>query len=292
MRPRSDPLPRELEEALDAVRARLGVLGTSLLYYPTIGSTNDVAAALAGGPGEGVDRLEGAVVIADAQTAGRGRRGSTWFSPPGSGLYISVILMPGRARPSPERATSLLTLAAGVAIAEGIERVTGLGPQIKWPNDLLVGRRKLAGILAEGLAVDRSAGIGHVVLGYGINVGLMSVPADLLGRTTSLETELGRAVDRAAVAAESLAALATRYDDLLTGRFDAILDAWRRRSPSSLGTRVTWAPGRIVGAAGTAAVTGDTRSGLTAGIDEDGALLVRTALGTERVVAGELTWEI
>ena len=292
MRPRSDPLPRELEEALDAVRARLGVLGTSWLYYPTVGSTNDVAAALAGGPGEGVDRLEGAVVIADAQTAGRGRRGSTWFSPPGSGLYISVILMPGRARPSPERATSLLTLAAGVAIAEGIERVTGLGPQIKWPNDLLVGRRKLAGILAEGLAVDRSAGIGHVVLGYGINVGLMSVPPDLLGRTTSLETELGRAVDRAAVAAESLAALATRYDDLLTGRFDAILDAWRRRSPSSLGTRVTWAPGSTAGAVGTAAVTGDTRSGLTAGIDEDGALLVRTSLGTERVVAGELTWEI
>ena len=289
MRPRSDPLPRELEEALDAVRARLGVLGTSLLYYPTVGSTNDVAAALAGGSNA---RLEGAVVIADAQTAGRGRRGRTWFSPPGSGLYISVLLLPGRARPSPERATSLLTLAAGVAIAEGIERVTGLGPQIKWPNDLLVGRRKLAGILAEGLAVDRSAGIGHVVLGYGINVGLMSVPADLLGRTTSLETELGRAVDRAAVAAESLAALAARYDDLLTGRFDAILDAWRRRSPSSLGTRVTWAPGRIVGAAGTAAVTGDTRSGLTAGIDEDGALLVRTALGTERVVAGELTWEI
>ena len=295
MRPRSDPLPRELEEALDAVRARLGVLGTSLLYYPTIGSTNDVAAALAGGPGEGVDRLEGAVVIADAQTAGRGRRGSTWFSPPGSGLYISVILMPGRARPSPERATSLLTLAAGVAIAEGIERVTGLGPQIKWPNDLLVGRRKLAGILAEGVVADRadrSAGIGLVVLGYGINVGLMSVPADLRERTTSLEAELGRAVDRAAVAAESLAALAARYDDLLTGRFDAILDAWRRRSPSSLGTRVTWAPGSTAGAAGTAAVTGDTRSGLTAGIDEDGALLVRTSLGTERVVAGELTWEI
>jgi BirA family biotin operon repressor/biotin-[acetyl-CoA-carboxylase] ligase len=289
MRPRSDPLPRELEEALDAVRARLGVLGTSWLYYPTVGSTNDVAAALAGGSNA---RLEGAVVMADAQTAGRGRRGRTWFSPPGSGLYISVILLPGRARRSPERATSLLTLAAGVAIAEGIERVTGLGPQIKWPNDLLVGRRKLAGILAEGLAVDRSAGVGHVVLGYGINVGLVSVPADLRERTTSLEAELGRAVDRAAVAAESLAALATRYDDLLAGRFDAILDAWRSRSPSSLGTRVTWAPGSTAGAAGTAAVTGDTRSGLTAGIDEDGALLVRTSLGTERVVAGELTWEI
>lgn len=284
MRPRSDPLPRELEEALDAVRPRLGRLGASWYYYQSIGSTNDVAAMLAGGRD-----VEGAVVIAGAQTAGRGRRGRTWFSPPGSGLYTSVVLLPGRAQVSPERATSLLTLAAGVAIAEGIERVTGLGPQIKWPNDLLVGRRKLAGILAEGIAADRSAGVGYVVLGYGINVGLTSVPADLLERTTSLETELGREVDRAAVAAESLAALATRYDDLLAGRFDVILDAWRRRSPSSLGTRVTWAPGR---AAGTDAVAGETCSGLTAGIDEDGALLVRTARGTKRVVAGELTWEI
>jgi BirA family biotin operon repressor/biotin-[acetyl-CoA-carboxylase] ligase len=226
---------------------------------------------------------EGAVVIAGTQTAGRGRRGRTWFSPQGSGLYLSTVLRPGRARSSPERATSLVTLAAGVALAEAIEQVTGLSARIKWPNDLLVGRRKLAGILAEGLTADRSGGVGHVVLGYGINVGRMSVPVDLLQRTTSLETELGHPVDRAAVAAESLAALASRYDDLLAGRFDAILDAWRRRSPSSQGTRVTWTAG---------GVSTGAFSGLTAGVDEGGALLVRSSGGIERVVAGELTWEI
>jgi BirA family biotin operon repressor/biotin-[acetyl-CoA-carboxylase] ligase len=282
MLPPSDPLPQELGDAFAAVRPRLGRLGTSWRYYATVGSTNDVAVALAAGAGDRA-AAEGAVVIADAQTAGRGRRGRTWFSPQGSGLYLSTILMPGRASSSPERATSLVTLAAGVALAEAIERVTGLAAQIKWPNDLLVGRRKLAGILAEGLAADRAGAVGHVVLGYGINVGRMSVPVELLERTTSLETELGHAVDRPAVAAESLAAVASRYDDLLAGRFDAILDAWRRRSPSSQGTRVTWTPG---------GVSTSTVSGLTAGIDDGGALLVRLAGGIERVVAGELTWEI
>ena len=193
MLPPADPLPRELQDAFDAVRARLGRLGTSWRYYATVGSTSDVATLLASGSGaRSASAAEGAVVIADAQTAGRGRRGRSWFSPPGSGLYISTVLAPGNAT-SPERATSLLTLAAGVALAEAIERVTGLAAPIKWPNDLLVGRRKLAGILAEGLAQDPAAGVGPVVLGYGVNIGHMSVPADLLDRTTSLETELGRA---------------------------------------------------------------------------------------------------
>ena len=283
MLPPADPLPRELQDAFDTVRARLGRLGTSWRYYATVGSTSDVATLLASGSGASpASAAEGAVVIADAQTAGRGRRGRSWFSPPGSGLYISTVLTPGNAT-SPERATSLLTLAAGVALAEAIEYVSGLAAPIKWPNDLLVGRRKLAGILAEGLAQDPAAGVGPVVVGYGINIGRMSVPADLLDRTTSLESELGRQIDRAAIAAESLAALAARYDDLLAGRFDAILDAWRRRSPSSVGTRVTWLPG--------GPMTG-TLSGVTAGIDETGALLVRSARATHRVLAGELTWEI
>ena len=102
------------------------------------------------------DAAEGTVVIADAQTAGRGRRGRTWFSPPGSGLYVSIVLMPGRAKVAPQRATALLTLTAGVALAEAVAAATGLPPDIKWPNDLLVGRRKLAGILAEATATARS----------------------------------------------------------------------------------------------------------------------------------------
>ncbi len=106
MLPPSDPLPQELGDAFAAVRPRLGRLGTSWRYYATVGSTNDVAVALAAGAGDRA-AAEGAVVIADAQTAGRGRRGRTWFSPQGSGLYLSTILMPGRASSSPERATSL-----------------------------------------------------------------------------------------------------------------------------------------------------------------------------------------
>lgn len=343
MRAVPDRLPPELAEALERVRPRLGRLGSPVLFFTTIGSTNDVAAALAAGGGG-----EGAVVIAGAQTAGRGRRGRRWFSPPASGLYVSVLLAPPRARVSPERATALLTLAAGVALAEGIETATGLPPAIKWPNDLLVGRRKVAGILAEGISVtperigakgsaageraladaparpdgshvegtpervgakgsasgslellraaDAASNGGgggvpaahgndgaprdvvSVVLGYGINVGPMAYPPELGDRATSLEMELGRMIDPALLCAETLAAMAGRYDDLLEGRFDAILDAWRARAPGARGARVTWD-----------APTG-TLTGITAGIDDRGALLVRVGDRVERVVAGEVIW--
>src|SRR6185436_8903997 len=156
------------------------------------------------------------------------------------------------------------------------QQFTGLKAHIKWPNDLLVERRKLAGILAE--AVDGRPETRNVVLGYGINVGRMSYPPELATRATSLETELGRPIDRADLLAASLVALSRRYDDLLAGRFDAILDAWRLRAPWSTGARVEWD------------AMGSRRSGLTAGVDDHGALLVQTSERIERIVAGELTW--
>ena len=158
-----------------------------------------------------------------------------------------------------------------MALSEAIETATGLTPDIKWPNDLLVGRRKVAGILAERFAE-------RVVLGYGVNVGLASYPAEIAGRVTSLELELGRTIDRAALFAETIAALAARYADLLAGRFDAILDGWHRRSASSRGTRVSWesASGR--------------QAGVTEGVDDQGALLVRVGDRVERIVAGEVVW--
>jgi BirA family transcriptional regulator, biotin operon repressor / biotin---[acetyl-CoA-carboxylase] ligase len=241
------------------------VLARRLQYFPIIGSTNDVAADLAAAGDE-----EGTVVFAGAQSAGRGRRGRSWFSPPGAGLYVSTILMPARARDA-GRARMLTTLAAGVAIAEGIAAATGLRAALKWPNDLFVARRKLAGILAEGVA-------DAVVLGYGINVGPAAYPRDLADRVTSLESELGRPVDRPRVFAETLAALAVRYDDLLAGRFDAILDAWRARAPACQGARVSWTS------------SGGPQTGTTAGIDDQGALLVRIGDRIERVVAGEVIW--
>jgi BirA family biotin operon repressor/biotin-[acetyl-CoA-carboxylase] ligase len=259
-------LPPDLDEAFERARGRLGPLAARVLYFTTIGSTNDVAASLAADPAS-----FGTVVIADAQTAGRGRRGRTWFSPEGSGLYVSAILSPSRAASEPDRATMLLTLTAGVALAEGVERASGLSPAIKWPNDLLVAGRKLAGILAEGCGEA-------VVLGYGINVGPMAYPPELRDRATSLETELGRSIDRASVAVETLAALASRYDDLVSGRFDAILDAWRRRAPTHRGARVVWD------------TPAGPQFGITDGIDDFGALLVRVADRVERIVAGEVRW--
>src|SRR5258708_2503010 len=108
--PTPEPLPSDLADAL--VRAKLGRLGVPTLFFSTIGSTNDVASALAN-----AGNHEGAVVIAEAQTAGRGRRGREWFSPPGAGLYVSVLLAPARAVRATDRATALLTLTAGVAMA-------------------------------------------------------------------------------------------------------------------------------------------------------------------------------
>jgi BirA family biotin operon repressor/biotin-[acetyl-CoA-carboxylase] ligase len=214
--------------------------------------------------------------VADEQTAGRGRRGHTWFSPPGSGLYVSVVLAPASAAADPARATALLTLAAGVALAEGIEQATGLRLDLKWPNDLQVSRRKLGGILAE------SSGIGGrfdtVIVGYGLNVRRTAFPPELGERATSLESELGRALDRHHLLAETLAALSRRYEDLLAGRFDAILDAWRGLAPAASGARVRWTTN-----------AGDW-SGVTAGIDDLGALLVRTGGRIERIVSGEITW--
>jgi BirA family biotin operon repressor/biotin-[acetyl-CoA-carboxylase] ligase len=259
-------VPGDLAEALERAQPRLGRLASRLQHFPSIGSTNDVAASC----------TEGEVVVADEQTEGRGRRGHTWFSPPGSGLYVSLVLMPSLARVEPERATMVVTLMAGVALAEGIAAATGLHVDLKWPNDLHVTRRKLGGILAE--ASGSGVGAERVIVGYGINVAATSFPPELRDRATSLESELGRPVDRHHVLIETLVSLAQRYDDLLAGRFDAILDAWRARAPAANGGRVTWTT-----AAG-------SMTGVTCGIDDRGALLVGTGSGVERIVSGEVNW--
>jgi BirA family biotin operon repressor/biotin-[acetyl-CoA-carboxylase] ligase len=196
---------------------------------------------------------------------------------------VSAVLAPAQAL-MPDRATALVTLAAGVALAEGVERATGLSPEIKWPNDLLAGRRKLCGILAEGVSLpgvpDADAAESmRVVLGFGINVAVTAFPPDLADRVTSLETELGRPIDRAELCAHVLGALARRYDDLLAGRFDAILGDWRDRAPGSRGRRVRWDE------------FDGPRTGITAGIDDRGALLVQSEGRIERIVAGDVIWE-
>jgi len=238
--------------------------------HASVTSTMDLAVAEAA---RGVP--EGRVIVADHQTEGRGRRGHAWASPPDAGLYLSLVLRPpADAFRGP--LLSLLTLAVGVGVREGIEMATGLAPSLKWPNDLLVDGRKLAGILAEGSAlgaVDQA-----VIVGVGINVMPAAYGGGVDALATSLEGELGRAVDRERVLESVLAGMGRAYGDLKDGRAGDILRRWREAAPWAVGTRVEWES------------PSGPQSGETAGIDETGALLVRTAGGVSRVIAGELRW--
>ena len=263
------PLPHEFAEPLQRRTGDLRSLASRVVWHAETGSTNADAAALAekGAP-------EGVVVLADQQTAGRGRLGRSWSSPPGAGIYASVLLRPD----SP--VARLLSIAAGVAIAEAIEEVTGLGPTVKWPNDLYLegggghAARKVAGILTEG---GMTRGETWVVVGFGINVLPAALPPDVT-RATSLETELGRPVDRGELLASCLVRLAERYRDLRSGHRRAVLDAWRLRASSTFGRRVEWDD------------NGRAAAGVVADIDDEGGLVVETTAGTTRIVSGEVRW--
>jgi BirA family biotin operon repressor/biotin-[acetyl-CoA-carboxylase] ligase len=266
-------LPDDLAEALARARPRLGRFADRVWHGDAVGSTNDAAARLAAAGAE-----EGTTVVADAQTAGRGRLGRQWFSPAGAGLYASIVLRSGvpRATALSVAGPSLLTLTAGVALAEALRVATALDVDIKWPNDLLIGRRKLGGILAEGF--DLAMPGGYVIVGFGINLRTTAYPPEIRSRATSVEAELGRQIDRGPVLAESLAALEAWLGHLLAGRYSAILSRWRALAPSCRGASIQWA------------AADGTRSGVTAGVDDAGALLVATDRGTERVIAGEIIW--
>jgi BirA family biotin operon repressor/biotin-[acetyl-CoA-carboxylase] ligase len=258
-------LPEDLAAALAALRDTRPELPLDVRWHATVPSTMDAAASLvAAGAAHGV------VVGADQQSTGRGRRGRIWESPPAAGLYFSFIARPPL---HASGALPLITLAAGVGVRSGVQAALGWAPELKWPNDAMVGRRKLAGILAEGIGVGTPAQA--VVIGVGLNVRPSAYPPEVATRATSLEAELGRPVDRGQVLAAVLAAL---WDSLAMLERSAgdILQAWRAASPSANGTRVEW----------------DGRSGMTAGIDDSGALLVRTSSGAERVIAGELNWHL
>ena len=265
------PVPEEFGQPLARAAGRTRPFASQVLWYPEVTSTNDVAARLAE---RGVE--EGVLVLADGQTAGRGRRGREWASPAGAGVYATVILRPTRT------VVPLLTIAAGVALADGIESATGLRVCLKWPNDIVVGdsrsaaHRKLAGILAEGgTGQDDGA---WVVLGFGINVLPGAYPPDVAGRATSLEAELGRPIDRGSLLVECLAGLSSRYAELRDSHVAKVLAAWRSRAGSTLGRRVEWnRDGRM-------------HLGLAHDIDDSGALLVQTEGGLERVISGEVRW--
>jgi BirA family biotin operon repressor/biotin-[acetyl-CoA-carboxylase] ligase len=264
-------LPIDLSTALAATEAERGVFGARIVYAAEVGSTNDLAAAAAerGAP-------EGTTFVAGAQTAGRGRLGRTWHSPPGAGLYCSIVIRRQSTAP-------WITLAAGVAVADGIRAATGLPLQIKWPNDIVAvggagfqARRKIAGLLAE--ASSGPQGIQHIILGIGINLSNAAFPPELAGRAGSIEDELGRPVDGGAILAQVLAALNATLAELEASGPGPLRARWLALAPSANGAPVVWD-----GPSGPLA-------GVTAGLDTDGALLARTPEGLARIIAGEVRW--
>ena len=241
-------------------------LGRVVHWYEEIGSTNDRASELAD---EGA--LSGEVVVAETQTSGRGRRGRAWASPARKNLYFSVVLRPEL---PPSRAPEL-TLVASVAICD-VLRQAGVDAGIKWPNDLLVSGRKIAGILTE-LAADPDR-VEWVVLGVGVNVNARreDFPDELRAEATSVLIERGQAAPRALFAAACFTALEGWLDRHAEEGFGPIREAWRARAVT-LGREVS------------VRVDGRELTGTAEDIDETGALLVRTAAGVERILSGDVT---
>ncbi len=240
-------------------------LGQVLHHFEVIGSTNDHARELAE---EGAEH--GEVVIAESQTGGRGRRGRPWSSPAGLNAYFSAILRPEL---PPARAPEL-TLLTSVAICDAV-RQAGVPADIKWPNDLLVNGKKIAGILTE-LASEPER-VHWVVVGVGVNVNAVELdfPEELRPIATSIRIERGEPAPRALFVAACLTALEGWLDRHAEEGFAPIRAAWRERS-GTLGQDVTVkAEGRDV-------------VGRAEDIDEAGALLVRTARGLERVLSGDV----
>lgn len=253
-----------LQRLADALRHVPGV--AAVHAFDSVGSTNAAALELgvAGAPG-------GTVVVADTQTAGRGRAGRSWWSPPGRHVYASFILRP----PWPAVRASHLPLDAAVAVSSAIDAASGLRSAVRWPNDVFVDDLKVAGILAELRSVgDR---IDFVVIGVGIDVGRLGpdVPSDIAAVATSLSDAAGRAIDRAEVGRELAAHLLRGYGRCLErGGFDRT--GWLART-ATLGRAVRVSP-----------PGGSPFEAVAVDITRDGALLVERDGRREEVIAGDV----
>ena len=256
-------------EPLDRMRLKAGLetarVGRVFELHETIDSTNRRAVAWAR-----ADALDGALVLAESQTQGKGRLGRQWFAPPRSSLLMSLVFRPRIAIEQAQRLTMICSLGA----VEAIREVTGLQARIKWPNDILLDGKKLAGVLTE-LGADGGQ-LSYVVVGMGLNVNLE--PAQLppvMSPPTSLLATLGRSVDRQVLLLSILSQIDGHYARMGTGWSPH--GAWREHL-DTLGKRVS---------------VGDAEgvvTGVAEDVDADGALLVRTEDGTlHRMLAGDVT---
>jgi len=230
--------------------------GRKIFFFDSITSTMHEAAALAAAGCE-----SGTAVVAEEQTAGQGRHGHVWHSEAGSGLYVSVVLR----LPLQPDSLPVLTLALGMATAEAIARVTDLKPDLRWPNDLMLGGKKTAGILAQ--IVDSA-----VIAGIGINVNHPAFPPEIAGEATSLRLASGRAHSREDLLGTLLPTIDSFCRMLVEGGRERIIDLFARHSSYARGKRVRVdQPGGVI-------------EGTTAGLDPSGFLKLRADDGSESLI--------
>ncbi|HZU76957.1 MAG TPA: biotin--[acetyl-CoA-carboxylase] ligase [Dehalococcoidia bacterium] len=235
----------------------------SVRFYPSVDSTMSVARALADA---GV--AAGTVVVADEQTAGRGRMGRGWVSPPGENLYFTILLRPTQA------VLRRLAMIAPLAVAEGIEAQTGLRAEIKWPNDVQLRGLKCSGVLIDTELRGDGAALALVGIGIDVNQDVSGVP-EIAGLATSLRLETGREVDRTALLAAVLQAFDRRYAEAAAG--GNVAAAWKARL-NTLGRSVT-----VSG-------VGLHEEGIVEDVDADGSLLLRRDDGALLTIpAGEVS---
>ncbi len=240
-----------------------------LRHFPEIDSTNLQAMREAASGAE-----HGTVYIADAQSAGRGRGAHTWHSAPGAGLYCSLLLRPHTTLSAPD--ALWFSLATGLAVASAVKSVTALHADIRWPNDLLLGKRKFCGILTELSA--SSAHVRHAVIGIGININQAGFPPELQSLATSLRIASGQEWSRTAILAALLRAMQAEFSGLLgaDNTQSAHEDILRR-----LRLQSTWIEGKRVHVDEAGGYTG-----VTAGLNSLGFLQVQTATGLRTVLSG------
>jgi BirA family biotin operon repressor/biotin-[acetyl-CoA-carboxylase] ligase len=226
---------------IDLARLRLAFPERQILYFDSLDSTQRIAAA----------SEPGSIVLADRQLAGLGRHGHTWHSAPGTGIYCSLVLPP----------SPVLTLALGIATVEAIAQATGIQCDLRWPNDLMLGNRKAAGILVQLLN-------GQAVAGIGINVNQTGFPDDLQGEAISLRQHAGREFAR---------------EDILFALFPAI-DSLAAEDPETVLRLFTHASSYVAGRRVTVRQPGGVLTGTTAGIDPAGFLIVRRDDGTDTLI--------
>ncbi|SPD73026.1 Biotin--acetyl-CoA-carboxylase ligase [uncultured Desulfobacterium sp.] len=235
-------------------------------YFKVLGSTNTKAKELAEG-----GAAEGSLIIAESQTDGRGRRGRSWLSPAGEGIYATLILRPAM---SPAGAPKI-TLMTAVAVADAILSVAELDVQIKWPNDIMVKGRKLAGILTE-ISTEMDS-INYIVVGLGLNVNNPDFPEELANQATSILIETGRSPSRLCLLKAYLEQFEKYYRMFIQGHFKEIMKRWKELS-------------EIIGREIMIDVVGESHLGKVVDIDDDGVLILQNGKGEiHRIFSGDVT---